>query len=163
MYRGGGKPVPIEKRLAKLIKKTDSCWLWQGALSYKGYGAFEVKGVVYKAHRFVYEWYVGPIPDGLQLDHLCFVKHCVNPDHLEPVTNRENQIRYKRTITSCPQGHPYDDRNTRIYQGRRWCRECDRIRSKAKRDRVKSGFRGNQEPGKNKGGKRKRKLSKGMV
>ena len=160
MYRGGGKPVPIEVRLARLIEKTDTCWLWKGALCHKGYGAFEVATVEYKAHRFVYEYYVGPIPDGLQLDHLCRVKHCVNPEHLEPVTNQENQIRYKQTITHCPKGHEYSDSNTRVYQGRRWCRECDRIRNKAKRDQMNSTSPGSQEVPKKKDGKRKRKFSR---
>jgi HNH endonuclease len=66
------------------------CWLWQGALHSAGYGFLSVGGRNQLAHRVAYRLFVGPIPDGLELDHLCRVKHCVNPAHLEPVTTAEN-------------------------------------------------------------------------
>ena len=69
------------------------CWLWTGATDRKGYGQFRSKGAHVKAHRWSYERLVGPIPEGLQIDHLCRVPGCVNPEHLEPVTHRENQVR----------------------------------------------------------------------
>jgi hypothetical protein len=66
------------------------CWLWQGSIGMCGYGRFKHQGKLVRAHRFSYEHHVGPIPDGLQIDHLCFIRRCVNPDHLEPVTAKEN-------------------------------------------------------------------------
>lgn len=65
------------------------CWLWSGAL-HNGYGGFFADGQRWRVHRWSYEFLVGPIPEGLHLDHLCRVRHCVNPAHLEPVTNQEN-------------------------------------------------------------------------
>ena len=88
-------------------------------------------GTAKKAHRVSWELLVGPIPEGLELDHLCRNHGCVNPDHLEPVTHAVN-VRRGRGGTSwaqkkhCPQGHPYDDANTYLYRGRRSCRECSR-------------------------------------
>lgn len=86
-------------------------------------------------HRIAYELLVGPIPDGLQLDHLCRVRNCVNPDHLEPVTGQENMRRgYFGTKTHCPNGHAYDEANTYIFsntRGRhRQCRTCTNQRTR---------------------------------
>jgi hypothetical protein len=78
----------INRFLAK-VDKADECWLWTARKNYKGYGMFRLGSRVPYAHRVAYEHYVGPIPEGLQLDHICRVRHCVNPDHLEPVTNAE--------------------------------------------------------------------------
>jgi len=82
------------------------CWLFRGARQSRGYGAMRVGGVVTLAHRAVYAAYVGPIPDGLWLDHLCERKRCVNPAHLEPVTPRTNALRHHRgrlqEVSECP-------------------------------------------------------------
>jgi hypothetical protein len=75
------------------VEKTESCWLWTASKHYKGYGLLNRQGKVLKAHRFSYELYKGKIPAGLQVDHLCRVRNCVNPEHLELVDNRENVIR----------------------------------------------------------------------
>lgn len=75
---------------------TTPCWVWTGAKQSAGYGALRVDGRVVLAHRHAYEQAVGPIPAGLQLDHLCRVTDCVNPEHLEPVTNRENVLRGRK-------------------------------------------------------------------
>ena len=75
------------------VDKTDECWLWLQVLLASGYGKFYANGRQHLAHRYAYELLVGPIPDGLQIDHLCRVKNCVRPDHLEPVTPGVNTRR----------------------------------------------------------------------
>lgn len=81
------------------VDPTTGCWLWDHHTSDKGYGQLRERssGRTIKAHRYFYELHRGPIPDGLHLDHLCRNPRCVNPDHLEPVTNGENQRRGIRT------------------------------------------------------------------
>lgn len=90
------------------------------------------------AHRISYEMLIGPIPSGLQLDHLCRVRHCVNPQHLEPVTNRVNSLRgislpaQNHRKTHCPQGHAYTPDNVYYHgAGNRWriCATCQKARS----------------------------------
>lgn len=81
------------ERFWEKVKKTDGCWIWTASIYGKGYGKYTVRGKHYAAHRYAYELIKGKIPDGMQLDHLCRNKLCVNPDHLEPVTNAENQRR----------------------------------------------------------------------
>ena len=86
--------VPIEIRLMEGIELSgDGCWLWTKSIDYGGYGRIGQRGVNARAHRVSYEHFVGPIPDGLSLDHLCRNRRCVNPDHLEPVTGSENTRR----------------------------------------------------------------------
>ena len=126
-----------EERFWPKVNKTDSCWLWTASKSSDGYGGFRLAGKMVRAHRFAYELLVGPIPDGLELDHLCRVRECVNPKHLEAVTLQEN-IRRGNTgknngnKTHCPQGHEYTEANIYITpEGKRHCRECGRIRMRA--------------------------------
>jgi hypothetical protein len=115
--------------------------VWLGRLDAGGY-ARVAKGEGHKswlAHRLAYEFAKGPVPDGLVLDHLCRVRCCVNPDHLEAVTTGENVRRgvgigdgirrMQAAKKACPQGHSYSGDNLYIYKGRRICRECARIRS----------------------------------
>jgi hypothetical protein len=100
-----------------------------------GYGQIkDGKGMVY-AHRYAYELLVGPIPPGTELDHLCRVRHCVNPAHLEAVAHRDNLLRgdtipgRNARKTECPRGHLFEAENTyRDTLGRRKCRECARLR-----------------------------------
>ena len=115
----------------------DSCWLWTAAKEPAGYGHFKKDGRPHPAHRVAYEMVVGPIPDGLDLDHLCRNPSCVNPAHLEPVTPRENTRRadtvlgIRSAATHCRQGHPLAEGNLRTDKsGRRFCRACHRIRQR---------------------------------
>lgn len=125
------------------------CWLWVGSLYKNGYGCWysgDPKATRY-AHRASYEGLIGPIPRGLQVDHLCRVRHCVNPSHLEAVTVRENVVRgdaprllgeRQRAKAHCPMGHAYDEENTvRTKAGGRMCRICRRAR-----DRIRRGYTG---------------------
>lgn len=121
------------------VDKSGECWLWTASTSH-GYGTFFVEQVDGRnrfmgAHRWAYETLQGAVPEGLVLDHLCRVRACVNPLHLEPVTPKVNAERGEWGMrTHCPQGHPYDDENT----GRRSTRdgrECVTCRRQAHQDR----------------------------
>lgn len=134
MYIGEmGLPRNFE---ARFIPVTESgCWLWTGAENGVGYGMFwnPFRKKMECAHRFAYEWIKGDIPKGLHLDHLCRVPCCVNPDHLECVTHRENMLRsdsmsgiYARR-THCKHGHPFSGDNLgkrADHEGSRRCRAC---------------------------------------
>ncbi len=127
-----------------------ACWLWTGSRFSNDYGSFWFGDRLGRAHRFSYELHVGPIPPGLCIDHLCRVRCCVNPVHLEPVTNRQNVIRGKLNFpyvaiseTACIRGHEYNDTNTRrTLRCERACRVCDHDRQvafrEANRDVVKA-------------------------
>lgn len=117
---------PSLEKMWQRVDKTDSCWLWIGPLRANGYGMYNHR----PAHRVTYELLVGPIPDGLHIDHLCRVRHCVNPDHLEPVTQAENNRRAGAAKTHCPRDHEYTPENTYNKNGSRMCRTCHRDRSR---------------------------------
>lgn len=109
-----------------------------GSRTPNGYGQFAARGRKPEpAHRMAWDLLVGEIPSGLELDHLCRVTYCVNPDHLEPVTHRENMLRSHTLIaerarqTECKYGHPFTPENTyRDPKGRRDCRTCRTIRNR---------------------------------
>ena len=111
------------------------CWEWERAQNSKGYGIVWVGGKLQLTHRVVYEEIIGPIPAGLDLDHLCRNRACYNPEHLEPVTRKENVRRGKGhgSETHCPQGHPYSGYNLRIVK-RGKGRECITCRRKQNRE-----------------------------
>lgn len=114
-------------RFWEKVDKSQECWVWTASKVHDGYGRFWSGGRVLLAHRVAYELEVGPIPDGLSLDHLCKNRACVRPDHLEPVTHTENIRRGEpANRTHCRKGHPYDESNTYRYKGRRYCRACNR-------------------------------------
>jgi hypothetical protein len=120
------------------------CWISKRAVTEAGYTRICWQRRWYYTHRLAYELFVGPIPEGLQLDHLCRQRACCNPAHLEPVTSRENTLRgtHPNAIASrlphCRSGHEFTPENTRLTrQGKRLCRECDRAARRVRyRNRV---------------------------
>lgn len=129
-----------QERFWEKVHKTETCWLWTGGKTGSGYGIFGIQGRDWLAHRFAYQLLVGPIPTGFTLDHLCRIPLCVNPDHLESVTQQENTLRgigpaaQNARKTHCPFNHPYDLLNTdfRARGGRR-CRTCARLYARRRR------------------------------
>lgn len=115
-----------ERFWQKVVPDPDTeCWEWCGCVMRNGYGQFRHEGRVQPAHRVAWDLLRGPIPDGLHVDHLCRNRRCVNPAHLEPVTQAENNRRVAALRTHCKHGHPFDERNTYVYRdGRRKCRAC---------------------------------------
>lgn len=141
-------------RFWSYVKRTDSCWIWIGYRTRDGYGRFKAGGRTFQAYRWIYEKLVGPIPEGLQIDHVCHTEDpecaggwscphraCVNPDHMEPVTRKENTLRGRSfsaenaTKTHCKRGHPYGESPYVDSFGSRHCSECRRIRQ-----RVSGGY-----------------------
>ena len=120
----------------------NGCWIWIGKISGRGYGSFPIGKINYAAHRIFYEQAKGEVPDGMVLDHLCRNIRCVNPNHLEPVTMKENTLRgigptaLNAVKTHCPKGHPYNGGNLRFRRGRRHCNACDTEHKQAYRDRL---------------------------
>lgn len=136
-----GKPIDNFNKHWILDIET-GCWLWLGSLNKYGYGQFLFNNKTLKAHRFSYEYHIGPIPDGLVIDHLCRVPECVNPNHLEAVTQQENVQRGignpNKNKTHCKNGHEFTDENTYVDKnGSRYCRECKREWSKKYREKKK--------------------------
>jgi len=139
-------PVPVHRPVLGF------CWEWTAAKCPLGYGRFglgrKADGIIL-AHRWAYESLIGPIPEGLEPDHLCRNPSCVNPSHLEPVTHKENIRRgirvgngggkANRAKTHCPYGHPYDEANTcRRPNGTRLCRACARLRYHQRKNQRKN-------------------------
>jgi len=126
--------VPVRERILRNIEVvTESgCWIWMSDLNNGGYGLLKFGRKRELAHRISYREFRGSIPEGLELDHLCRVRCCVNPDHLEPVTKKENVNRSPRCLnklsrTHCKRGHPWSEENTYwINSQKRLCRVCSR-------------------------------------
>jgi hypothetical protein len=133
--------TPQERFWAKVDAEGD-CWIWTGAIGTHGYGVFRVDGKAVTAHRYSYESLVGKIADGLTIDHLCRNRPCLNPDHLEAVTQMENNRRVpaglrsasarglKPPRTECKRGHPLSGENLYVVpnSGHRSCRTCAKQR-----------------------------------
>lgn len=120
--------TPLDRFLASIAVAESGCWLWTRPLHPSGYGRLSVCGRNIYAHVFAYTCWVGDVPEGMELDHRCRVRHCANPDHIEAVTPSENQSRgnngSRRLV--CNAGHWVLGDNVRWYRGRRLCRQCDR-------------------------------------
>lgn len=124
--------MSVPYRFWAKVNKTDTCWLWLATKSHDGYGHFRVGRKMVYAHRYLYEVTVNTVPKGLELDHICRTRHCVNLNHLEPVTHKENMRRslfVRAPKTHCPRGHEYSKENTRVYKNLKNCRTCNRIRA----------------------------------
>lgn len=146
---GGGMAArksirPPDERFFSFVRKTPKCWLWTGStfgLRSFVYGKFcpGAPAPATGAHRWAYERWVAEIPEGLEIDHLCRVRLCVNPSHLEPVTREENMRRARRPV--CKYGHDKTDpRNQHFNPAGRLtdCKECRRIRERARKKRVRA-------------------------
>lgn len=142
MRRFGSAVLPA-RFWAKINVSEQGCWEWTACLVH-GYGMYSIMSRPYRAHRIAYEALVGPIPAGLQLDHLCRNVRCVNPAHLEPVTSQENTWRGEgvagrhHRATACIHGHPFDADNTYVRRpGTRACKRCLRIREIERKRRLR--------------------------
>lgn len=132
---------PMHRFINSVEVNDNECWIWTKSVDINGYGQFSIRGNMLKAHRFIYEIYNNKVKEGKELDHLCRVRSCVNPDHLEEVTHAENMRRYIEAMTSCRAGHEYNEENCKIYINKqgykiRYCRVCDRIRRRNARKKI---------------------------
>jgi hypothetical protein len=151
--QGRVKKVPRIERLQQLYQIDDAgCWTWTGAINEDGYGIFCKR----TAHRYSYTQFKGPIPKGLEIDHLCSNRKCINPAHLEAVTHKENIQRswsrgkcehfknrlgeIKKAKTHCPQGHPYSGENLTIDKSSnaRRCIICEQAKFKRYQEKQKA-------------------------
>lgn len=143
------------ERFFKKVNKTNTCWLWTAGVSTRGYGVFHNTLITSNyAHRYSYSAFVGQIPEGMVVDHLCGVKLCVNPRHLEPVTNKENlrrgevgqqNAKHHKSKTHCKNGHEYTDENTEFWNRKsrgvltRRCKICYNKQQERYKDKKEGG------------------------
>jgi hypothetical protein len=130
--------LSLEARFWLKVQKTDSCWLWIGAMS-GGYGAFRVFGQnQVQAHRVAYELLVGSIPEGHHVHHICENRRCCNPAHLKVMEAAAHHALHNPPRTHCPKGHPYVGSNLRVApSGSRHCRACERERGRRRRQSAR--------------------------
>lgn len=141
---------PVDERFWEKVEGGDftTCWIWTANKINTGYGQFFIDGRPFLAHRYAWMNLRGEIPEGLVLDHLCRVRACVNPWHLEPVTMRENNLRAVKIFganrhfeTHCKHGHEFTEENTRIHPEHptwRICKPCGRRRVATLRAKKKA-------------------------
>lgn len=155
----------VDRIKAIIYERPDGCWWLDSVPHWTGYAMIQVNGKTRQAHIVLYELFFGPVPDDLDLDHLCHLpekcaggytcphRRCVNPYHLKPATHKENcsigrsavsqtgGAAWNREKTECPAGHPYDEKNTWVGKdGTRHCRECDRIAHNIRRAALGVGL-----------------------
>lgn len=134
----------IDRFATKYTVAESGCWNWNDYVTPKGYGLFRYQGKTQKAHRVAYQLLKGDLVDGLVIDHLCKNRSCVNPNHLEQVTNKTNLDRgrsflHHKEKTHCPQGHEYNEGNTyETATGWRQCKICQRSRALARYHKNKN-------------------------
>lgn len=138
-------PAKDLDRLWRSVEKVPAgCWIWNGPRQTTGHGTAFIGGRTRGAHRVVYELLKGAIPAGLELDHLCRNPPCVSPDHLEPVTHRENLLRGNTIVarnaakTHCPSGHEYSGENLRFTRRQRVCVTCHRDADRRYKERKRN-------------------------
>lgn len=129
--------------MSRVQVEQNGCWRWLGCKAKNGYGRLTLNRKALYAHRYAYCMFKGEIPEGLDLDHLCRTRDCVNPAHLEPVTRQVNLLRGETIVASaskatcCPKGHPYLGRNLILKRdGSRACRSCSNIRDQQRYERL---------------------------
>jgi hypothetical protein len=154
---------PPEVRFWNRVNTEQECWSWGGAHDRYGYSVFSINNKSVKVHRYAYELLVGPIPDGLTIDHLCSNAGCVNPEHMEPVSASENtrraalrrpkkepapkkpdgrKTRVWPVLTHCPHGHEFTQANTKLQEGTKVCRKCCALRQRAYTARKRASMGG---------------------
>jgi hypothetical protein len=133
-------PTPIEERFWPKVEKTAGCWLWTGACTPQGYGRISVPGGTIYAHRYVASLVYGMLDRRWDVMHTCDTPNCVRPEHLRIGTRLDNMRdcadkgrASNQHKAVCAHGHAYDEENTRWYRGWRYCRACDKERSRARR------------------------------
>lgn len=147
MSKPGPKPIPVRERLLRRLHyTTNGCLLWAGYKNPDGYGVMGIEGRrTERTHVVAYRLFVGEIPAGLELDHLCRQRACANPLHLEPVTHAENMRRcHRATRETCLYGHPWTNGSTYINpSGERSCRLCtqERHRQPSSKERKRQYMR----------------------
>lgn len=136
----------LDRFTVKALPLDDGCWLWCGYVMPNGYGQFRTNDSSL-AHRFAYTAHVGPVPDGLDLDHLCRNRWCVNPAHLEPVSRSENLRRGVRKLQqqTCKNGHPLSGDNLKP-AGQRQCRACANAANRRYQQRQRAANRCTTQP-----------------
>ena len=151
-YDGGELPtiekLTDEERFWSLADKSGDCWIWNGTTGAGGYGTFWLDGKHNKAHRMAYRYSGGELPDDLTIDHLCRVIRCVNPEHLEAVTNEENASRaWKHRVRGdrCRRGHVYEGNSFIDHKNAIQCVLCRRISESERRKRKQTHCKNDHE------------------